>query len=68
MLNVKDDSRLPMNCDMKVCYSFGAKFEEFYGQVTLMAMKGLNCVVLHIRIDNATIYHSRKIFVNYVML
>ena len=68
MLNVKDDSRLLMNCDMKVCFSFGAKLEDFYGQVTLMAMKGLNCIVLHIKINYATICRSRKIVVIYVML
>ena len=50
---------------MKVSYSFETRFENLHGQVTLIAIKGQNCIVFHIRIDNATICRSRKITVSY---
>ena len=63
MLNKKNDSRLLSNRNMEVSHSFGGKFENLHGQVTLVTKEGPNCIFLH-KGNNTTICRSTKIAVN----
>ena len=64
MLSKINDSRLLRIRNMKVPYSFGGKFVNLYGQVTLATKEGPNHIFLHKGKNNTTICRSTKIDVN----